>query len=374
MIDVAKITVKSGNGGNGASTYRREKYAPKGGPDGGDGGDGGDVIINAAPTKRTLREFKGVPDFEAESGQKGAKRQKFGKDGSDLNISVPLGTVVWELDEETGDKKLVGEILKEDDKLVVAQGGLGGRGNVHFKSSANRTPLEYEVGGEGIQKTLILELKLLADVGLVGLPNAGKSTLLSVISEAKPKIADYPFTTLSPHLGVMEIDDQNVVVADIPGLIEKASQGKGLGHQFLRHIERCRVLVYLLSVPLENLNLELSQQIDLLYAQWQTLQQELEQHNQDLVKRPFMIVVNKQDILEPEFEQALSDKWPQDKKPMLISASSHYQLEEWKRRVVEMLDQAPTLIDKEQEEVEVFTLPDERRQPTLAYRPPLKKI
>lgn len=405
MIDVAKVLVKSGNGGDGGATYTREKFAPKGGPDGGDGGDGGQVFVVADPGKGTLRDYESTPLFSAESGQAGAKRQRFGQKGADIEIPVPLGTVIWEVENqdislsdfvnrknrgndehdsenlENTDPEItkLGEIIKPTDRILVAEGGLGGRGNVHFKSATNRVPLEYELGGRGQEKTLIFELKLLADVGLVGLPNAGKSTLLSVISQAKPKIADYPFTTLEPHLGVMNLtlrsgEQEQAIVADLPGLIEKASQGKGLGHQFLRHIERCRVLVYMLYVPWEEMRQDLEKQVEILFEQYQVLQGELREHNPDLLDRPFLVSVNKKDVLGDEFEQVLHKKWPEKSLvPLLFSAATHDNLDLWQERVADLLATAPRKISEITEQIPVFTTTREDRKPKLAYRSPLKQ-
>lgn len=379
MVDVAKVIVESGQGGNGSFSFRREKYVPKGGPDGGDGGDGGHVYLVATDNKQTLRDFAGHPKFKAENGGQGGHRQKSGQKGSDIEVEVPLGTVVWELD-EAGDKTRLGEVTNLGDRLLVARGGLGGRGNIHFKNSTNRTPLEYEQGGDGEQKTLLLELKLIADIGLVGLPNAGKSTFLSVVTRAQPKIADYPFTTLEPNLGVMELnfgeETQRYIIADIPGLIEQASQGKGLGHRFLRHIERSRVLLYLLYIPEENLADEAAEQVKILYDQYQTLVHELEAYDASLIERPHLVAVNKSDLLPPEFKQLLKENWSGSPVPYLMSGATQAGLAEVKQALHEAVRQAPKPVETEEAKlsgVPVFALPDEQHQPKLAYRPPLKK-
>ncbi len=389
MVDVAKVIVESGKGGNGSFSFRREKYVPKGGPDGGDGGDGGDVYLVATSAKQTLRDFAGHPKFKAQDGGQGGGRQKSGQKGRDIKVEVPLGTVVWELD-EIGEKTRLGEIVSPGDRLLVAKGGFGGRGNIHFKNSTNRTPLEYEEGGEGEQKTLLLELKLIADIGLVGLPNAGKSTLLSVVTRAQPKIADYPFTTLEPNLGVMELDfgeaTQRYIMADIPGLIEQASQGKGLGHRFLRHIERSRVLLYLLYVPEENLADTAEEQVKILYDQYQTLVNELETYDPSLLERPHLVAINKSDLLSVEFAQVLAKNWPAkseqtaptptSRTPYLMSAATQAGLAEVKQALHEEVQKVPKPVETEEAKlsgVPVFSLPDEKHQPKLAYRPPLKK-
>ena len=244
FVDRAKITIISGKGGNGAVTFRREPYVPEGGPDGGDGGKGGDVIFKADRNLRTLMDFRYKRKYEAENGQDGMKRKKYGKSGQDLVIKVPMGTVV--IDKETG---LVMKDLTEDgESFIAAKGGRGGRGNVHFKNSVRQAPNFAEAGGEAKERKIILEMKLIADVGLVGFPNVGKSSLLAVATSAKPKIADYHFTTIDPNLGVVDIDGDSFVMADIAGLIEGASQGLGLGFRFLKHIERTKVLIHVVDV------------------------------------------------------------------------------------------------------------------------------
>ena len=238
FVDRAKITVKSGKGGDGAVTFRREPFVPEGGPDGGDGGRGGDIVFQADRNLRTLMDFRYKRKYEAENGQNGMKRNRFGKAGQDLVIKVPMGTVI--IDEETG---LVMKDLTEDgEKFVAAKGGKGGKGNVHFKNSVRQAPNFAEAGGEAKERKLILEMKLIADVGLVGFPNVGKSSLLAVATSAQPKIANYHFTTIDPNLGVVQIFDNSFVMADIAGLIEGASEGLGLGFRFLKHIERTKVL------------------------------------------------------------------------------------------------------------------------------------
>ncbi|HEX4824847.1 MAG TPA: GTPase ObgE [Candidatus Polarisedimenticolaceae bacterium] len=244
FVDEARITVMGGDGGNGCVSFRREKFVPKGGPDGGDGGHGGSVILVADPEINTLLPFRYKTIFRADRGRHGEGAQRTGRSGDDLEVHVPIGTLVFD---ESDDASLA-DLAQGGDRSVVAAGGMGGRGNARFTSSTNRAPTRHEPGREGQQRQLRLELKLLADVGLVGFPNAGKSTLLSRISAAKPKIADYPFTTLAPVLGVAAVDaHKTLVVADIPGLIEGAHQGAGLGDRFLRHVERCRVLLHLVD-------------------------------------------------------------------------------------------------------------------------------
>jgi len=249
FVDEVDIHVSAGNGGNGCLSFRREKFVPRGGPDGGDGGAGGSVYILATPTKNTLIDFRYHPEFDAKRGAHGQGSNKTGHSGNDLEIPVPIGTLVFEKNPETGELTTLADLTAEGQRVLVARGGRGGRGNARFVSSTNRAPRRTEPGEKGEERSLRLQLKLIADAGLVGFPNAGKSTLISRISAARPKIADYPFTTLSPNLGVVSLpDDRSFVVADVPGLIEGAHRGHGLGHQFLRHIERTKVLVHLVDV------------------------------------------------------------------------------------------------------------------------------
>lgn len=393
MVDTSFFTVKSGRGGNGSASFRREKYAPKGGPNGGDGGDGGSVYIVADAHKNTLRDYAGKKKFAAQDGEPGGKQQKSGNKGADLELEVPVGTVIWEVEDESAFRKhdrsamkRLGEILEPTDRLLIARGGEGGRGNVHFKSSVNQTPLEYEVGGEAQEKKIFLELKLLADVGFVGLPNAGKSTLLSVLTDARPKIANYPFTTLEPHLGVMSLGDTagatRYVLADVPGLIEEASSGKGLGHQFLRHIERCRLLVYVLS-PDESLayasersTAEISQNI---LKQWQTLRGELKAHNPNLLDRPVFIVVNKRDTLSAEeltavladIRQEIFQLPGVEGRVVATSAVTLEGIEELKTILHEILQQNETIntaVDSAADTIPVYTPESEVGKPTLTRK------
>lgn len=283
FIDEARIWVKAGDGGNGCVAFRREKYVPRGGPAGGDGGDGGDVVLVSTQHLNTLLPFRYNREFRAERGSHGQGSNRHGAAGEDTVLQVPVGTVVF--DEATGEQRF--DITEPEQRFVIARGGRGGRGNARFATSVNRAPRRADPGEPGQQARLRLELRLLADVGLVGFPNAGKSTLISRLSAAHPKIADYPFTTLEPCLGVVAVgDDQTFVLADIPGLIEGAHAGHGLGTRFLRHIERTRLLVHLVEVsetgrdPLEDLR---------------TVRHELEQFNPALVQKPFVVVANKID-------------------------------------------------------------------------------
>ena len=286
FVDRAKIFVASGHGGSGCVSFRREKFLPKGGPDGGDGGDGGSVIVVGDSHLRSLLDFKGVKQFRAQRGEHGKGSNRHGKKGKDVIIRVPLGTLIY--DEATGE--LLADIRSTEDRVVVARGGKGGKGNARYVSPTNQAPRDWEPGEPGEEKTLLLELKLIADVGIVGLPNAGKSTLLSRLSKARPKIADYPFTTLQPNLGVVKYGSyQSFVMADIPGLIEGAHAGKGLGHEFLRHIERTRVLLFLIDI-----------QSDDPYQDYQVLLHELKSHDNTLLEKPRLIAFSKADTIPPD--------------------------------------------------------------------------
>ena len=284
FVDQARIFVKAGSGGDGVCRFRREKFVPRGGPDGGDGGNGGHVVLMASTRVSTLLDFRYQRHYEAQSGQAGQGSNKYGAAGQDVIIPVPIGTIVK--DEATQDT--IGDLTSDAQTVVIAKGGRGGRGNSHFATPTNRTPQQFEVGTPGEERWLVLELKLLADVGLVGFPNAGKSTLISSISAARPEIASYPFTTLRPHLGVVRGEgDRTFVVADIPGLIEGAHEGKGLGFQFLRHIQRTAFLLFLIDI---------SEWIsDDPVSSLLTLRKELESYDADLLKRPFAVVGTKLD-------------------------------------------------------------------------------
>ena len=281
FIDYAKIHVKAGDGGRGIVSFHREKYVPKGGPDGGDGGKGGDVILKASKDENTLRSFRFKRHFKAENGKPGGSNNKTGRSGQNLIITVPVGTIVK--DEEGN---IIADLKEDNQEVVVAEGGKGGKGNAAFATPTNRAPRKATEGKKGQEKTLILELKLLADVGLVGLPNAGKSSLIRAISEAKPLIADYPFTTIEPHLGYVYFNNKDFVVADIPGIIEGASKGKGLGLRFLKHIERTKILLFVIDIiqdPKET---------------YETLINELRQFNPQLIERKKAIALNKIDLVE----------------------------------------------------------------------------
>ena len=287
FIDRVIVRVAAGDGGSGISSFRREKFAPLGGPDGGDGGKGGDVIIRADNNLATLLDFTYRDSWAAERGLHGSGSNKTGASGDDIILPVPPGTVIRNA--ETNE--IVAELLESGDQVMVAKGGRGGKGNAWFATSVHRSPREWQPGEEGELRTLELELKLIADVGLVGQPNAGKSTLLSVISAARPKIADYPFTTLEPNLGVVQMSDHRTfVVADIPGIIEGAHEGKGLGLQFLRHIERTRLLAFL--IPIDAMDWQ---------AEYEGLRKEIEEYSAELAAKPHCVVFTKMDLLGEEY-------------------------------------------------------------------------
>jgi GTP-binding protein len=334
FLDEARITAKAGDGGNGCLAFRREKFVPRGGPSGGDGGRGGHVYLESTLRHNTLIQFRYNRIFKAERGRHGEGSNRHGKDGEDLIIQVPVGTIVHNNDRN----ELIYDFTQPDEKVLVCQGGRGGRGNAQFATSTNRAPRRIELGFPGEQRDLRLELKLLADVGLVGYPNVGKSTLISRISSAKPKIADYPFTTLEPNLGVVELDNyQSFVVADIPGLIEGAHLGHGLGIQFLRHIERTRVLLHL---------------IDLSQAHggdpirdFETVNRELQEFNPAILSKPTLIVGSKLDAMDDHSRlvelRKLAEERGLEMQP--ISSATGMGIEELKYKVAGMLESSPNL-------------------------------
>ena len=286
FVDRAKINIRSGKGGDGAVTFRREPYVPEGGPDGGDGGKGGDVVFKADNSLRTLMDFRYKRKYQAENGQNGMKKKRFGKKGADLIIKVPPGTMI--IDEESG--ALMKDLINHGDSFVAAKGGKGGKGNVHFKSSIRQAPNFAEAGGVAKERNVILELKLIADVGLVGFPNVGKSSLLSTSSKAKPKIANYHFTTIEPNLGVVEVSNTSFVLADIAGIIEGAHQGAGMGFKFLKHIERTKIIIHVVDIsgsegrdPIED---------------FETINKELRAYSNVLANKPQIVAANKIDLIE----------------------------------------------------------------------------
>jgi GTP-binding protein len=335
FIDQVEIHVKSGKGGDGMVHFHREKFVPRGGPDGGDGGKGGDVIFEVKPTLNTLSSFRPNQKFRAEEGAKGGPSQMTGRSGKDLMISVPPGTILF--DAESGE--LIGDLTEKGQRLTVLKGGRGGRGNQHFATARNQAPRTAEKGEPAQEKRIRLELKLIADIGLIGVPNAGKSTLLSVLTNARPKIAAYPFTTLEPNLGVAHIDDHTtVVLADIPGLIEGASQGAGLGHEFLRHIQRTRVLIHLLDGLSED-----------PLADYSQTNSELSLFDPNLAKKPQVVALNKID--QPEVQARLPELQEKFRKLgvelMTISALARTSTRELLLRSYQKLEEAPPMEEAE---------------------------
>lgn len=337
FFDQARIYVKGGDGGNGIVAFRREKFVPRGGPSGGNGGRGGNVVFVVDPALNTLFPYQQQIHYRAEHGVHGGGSNKTGANGPDLLLPVPRGTTVR--DAETGD--LLGDLIRPGQTLVVARGGRAGRGNAAFKSSRNKAPRIAEKGEAGEERRLLLELKLVADVGIIGVPNAGKSTLLSVVSAAKPKIADYPFTTVEPSLGVAEVNHRQIVLVDIPGLLEGAHEGVGLGLDFLRHIERTRMLIHLLN----------GDSPDPL-GDFAAINQELELFNPALLERPQIVVLNKLDLPQAQ------EQWPavqakmerRDLPHLAISALTREHVQELLYRVQGMLDELPALDEMEDEE------------------------
>ena len=326
FVDYVKINVASGKGGKGSTHLRREKYIAKGGPDGGDGGRGGHIILKGNSQYWTLYHLKFKRHFKAENGYDGGKNRITGSNGKDVYIDVPLGTVV----KDTNDKKIIFEITNEGEEKIICEGGKGGRGNWHFKSSTNQTPRYSQPGIPNQEKQITLELKVLADVGLVGFPNAGKSTLLSVITDAKPKIADYEFTTLKPNLGIVKYRDfRTFVMSDIPGIIEGASEGKGLGHYFLRHIERNSTLLF--TIPSDS---------DDIIESYNILLKELKKYNSEMLDKSRLIAITKCDLLDDELiteiELEIKNKINEDY--IFISSISNIGLLELKDKVWEMLN------------------------------------
>ena len=323
FVDYVTITVRSGRGGPGSVAFRREKYEPKGGPAGGDGGDGGSVILLGDANLYTLLDLRYNRHHFASNGMPGEGGNRKGKDAEDIVLRVPPGTIAR--DSDTGE--VIAEVLDAGDRAVLAQGGRGGKGNAFFKSSTNQTPRHAQPGEPGEERNVTLELRLLADVGLVGLPNAGKSTLISALSAAKPKVADYPFTTLEPALGVVYVEEyQSFVMADIPGIIEGAHEGRGLGLQFLKHIERNAVLLFLIPVTSKD-----------LAGEYDTLVQELASFNPDLLDKPRLVALSKTDVL-PEQERDLlpgivQDGFPEDVELLPISSVAGFGLDRLKRRL-----------------------------------------
>ena len=327
FLDEVVITARSGEGGKGCVSFRREKYIPKGGPDGGDGGDGGNILVKATQTLYTLSDYGSCKHFRAKNGAHGKGKNQSGKNGDDLIIEVPLGTIVQDNDTH----EVLADLISDNQEVLLIPGGKGGKGNQHFATPINRTPRIAQPGRAGQEKRLRLSLKLLADIGLVGFPNAGKSTLLSRLSMARPKVDNYPFTTLVPNLGVMVLDDEvTLVIADIPGLIEGASRGRGLGHRFLKHIERTRLLLYLLDITYRP-------DQDIL-KDFHILRREMVSHSPVLAQKPQIVLINKIDLCGYETRDLKDLRRALERagiETLSISALSGEGLEEFKKLILE---------------------------------------
>ena len=326
FLDEAKVYIQSGDGGNGCVAFRREKFIEFGGPNGGDGGKGGDVVAQAVEGLNTLIDYRYQQHFKAKRGGNGMGKDRHGANGADIVLKVPAGTQVFEEDGET----LLADLTTAGERVVLAKGGNGGFGNAHFKSSTNRAPRHANPGQPGEERTIRLRLKLIADAGLIGLPNAGKSTFLAAVSAAKPKIADYPFTTLHPQLGVVRSDDREFVLADIPGLIEGAHEGAGLGDRFLGHIERCRVLLHLVDATAEDAG-----------AAYRVVREELKAYGHDLAGKPEIVALTKADALTPDEikGQAARLKRVAKKAPLVVSAHSGEGIAQALRSVLAVVDE-----------------------------------
>ncbi len=361
FVDTAKVFVQAGRGGDGAVSFRHEIYVDKGGPDGGDGGRGGDVIFVATENLNTLIDFRYKPELKAEVGQAGAKRDRHGKSGAPLYVKVPMGTIVRR------DGEIIADLVEDGQELIIAKGGDGGYGNAHFKSSVRQAPRIAEKGEPGDTFEAELELKLLADVGLVGFPNAGKSTFLSVVSNARPEIADYAFTTLTPNLGVADIDDGSLLIADIPGLIEGASEGKGLGDAFLRHVERTAVILHLIDAYTDD-----------VAKAYKTIRHELAAYSEDLAERPEVIALTKIEGLDEELIQMQVDALKEvagDTPVFAISSPAHTGLtdvlRELRKEVVAIRDAEKAELEEDEDSgLAVISLDDEKK--ALAWH--VKKI
>ncbi len=361
FVDEVELELSGGKGGDGVIHFRREKYVPRGGPDGGDGGRGGNIILKVDPHQNTLSDYRHQKRFKADDGKRGGGKNQTGRSGQDLYLKVPPGTIVFDVESDT----IIGDMVEHGQELVVCRGGRGGRGNSRFKNSRNKTPRMAEKGEPPEEKLVRLELKLIADVGIVGVPNAGKSTLLSVISNAKPKIASYPFTTLQPNLGVVELDLENqLVAADIPGLIEGAHQGDGLGHDFLKHIQRTRVLIHLLDGLSDEPVLDLAQ-----------INSELALFDPELGRKPQIVVLNKMDL------QEVQDKWPEVQAELksrgyqdlyAISAVAQKDIKPVLYRALELLETTPDLADTQRPEegsLPVYRLEDDPEEYEITKTP-----
>lgn len=342
MVDIAKIKIKAGNGGDGKVSFYTARGITKGGPDGGDGGNGGSVYFVADNNLNTLIDFRSKELYEGQSGDGGGKKKMTGVSGEDLLIRIPVGTLIYEI-EESGKESLVGDMIEPGQRMLIARGGVGGKGNFKFRGSTNQTPMQYVPGTLGEEKEIRLEIKLIADVGFVGAPNAGKSTLLNRLTNANAKVANYPFTTLTPNLGICKLKSgQTIVLADIPGLIEGASQGKGLGDDFLRHIERTRILVHIID-PLDG---DGDDYVKNAVAGYEMIRRELEAYGHDLGKKEGVVVINKMDVTEvKEAFQEISNKIRElGVEALGISAASGEGIEDLLQKISEKLDRIPKVV------------------------------
>jgi GTPase len=335
FLDEAKVYIASGAGGNGCVSFRREKFIEFGGPNGGDGGKGGDVIVEAVTGLNTLIDYRYQQHFKAQRGGNGMGKDRAGANGKDVVLKVPVGTQVYEEDDET----LIADLTHVGERVTISRGGNGGFGNTHFKSSTNRAPRHANPGQAGEERTIRLRLKLIADAGLIGMPNAGKSTFLAAVSAAKPKIADYPFTTLHPQLGVVEIDNREFVLADLPGLIEGAHEGTGLGDRFLGHTERCRVLLHLVDGTVEDAG-----------TAYKIVRGELEAYGHGLTEKPEIVALSKADAMTPEMvkSQVAKLKKACKKMPLVLSAQSGEGMREALRALLKIIDEARESADTEE--------------------------
>lgn len=347
LVDIAKIKIQAGKGGDGKVSFRREKYIPKGGPDGGDGGNGGNVYLNISPNMLTLMDFRSKHVYKAEDGFPGGQKKMSGKAGNDLIISVPNGTLIYEINPSTQEKVLLRDMSlynMQEELFLIAKGGRGGKGNVHFKSSTNRTPMQFTPGKHGEVRELLLELKLIADIGLIGLPNAGKSTLLNSLTKTNAKVGSYMFTTLHPNLGKLVLnEDQSVIVADIPGLVENASKGKGLGDKFLKHIERTQILVHIID-PYDGEILDSKVLIDNTLKKYKIIRDELKEYDKTLLTKPEIVVINKIDITEiKDISNDLKEKFKKkyDIGVIGISAVTGENIDTLKKEIFHVLKSLP---------------------------------
>ena len=367
MIDTVNIKIKSGKGGDGRVSFLREKYKPKGGPDGGDGGKGGDVILQADENYHTLRDFRSKPNLEAQRGEGGKMSNMFGKNGEDIVIKIPVGTLVYEL--RAGEEVLVGDFNIHNQTMIVAKGGVGGKGNFRFRSSMNQTPTQFTYGGPSVIKELKLEIKLVADVGIIGLPNAGKSTLINQLTKAAAKIGNYPFTTLEPNLGVAIVNNRRIAFADIPGLIEGASEGKGLGDEFLRHVERNKVLLHLID-PLfdaENSGLidySLDENIsNNVLKNYEIIRNELKSFKSRYVEldtKREIVVINKIDITEVrENQEKIKEVFSQlGIEVYFISAFTGEGVQEVLKKLAEIVENSEEIVFERKKPVKIIHIED----------------